>query len=150
MNEQEHQKKAFEFYYGLGEGRTYKLVADEFGVALGTVKMWGRAFGWRQRCRERDAEVARTMANRSLEEGVESLARNRKIVKMGLVQVAKAVAEGKVKVTMADLDRLVRLEEYLREEGGPGIGGRASSPESAFLEEVKKRFADCQEEEGDA
>jgi hypothetical protein len=30
--------------------------------------------------------------------------------------VAKAIAEGKMKVTMADLDRLIRLEEFLREE----------------------------------
>ena len=150
MNEQENHKKAFEFYYGLGEGRSYKLVAQEFGVALGTVKMWGRAFGWKQGCRERDAEAVRTMADRSLEENVESLARNRKIVKMGLIQVAKAIAEGKVKVTMADLDRLVRLEEYLREDGGPETGGRTGGPESSFLEEVKRRFADREEEESDA
>jgi transposase len=149
VNEQEHHKKAFEFYYGLGEGRSYKLVAGEFGVGLGTVKMWGRAFGWKQRCRDRDAEVARAMADRSLEENMEGLARNRKIVKMGLIQVAKAVAEGKVKVTMADLDRLVRLEEYLREEGGPGQGGGGN--EAGFLlEEVRRRFADRQEEEGDS
>jgi len=150
MNEQEHHKKAFEFYYGLGEGRSYKLVAGEFGVALGTVKMWGKVFGWRQRCRERDAEVVRTMADRSLEEGMESLARNRKFVKMGLIQVAKAIAEGKVKVSMADLDRLVRLEEYLREEGGSGTGPQGSGPESALLEEVKRRFADREEEESDS
>jgi hypothetical protein len=149
MNEQEHHKKAFEFYYGLGEGRSYKLVAGEFGVVLGTVKMWGRVFGWKQRCHERDAEVARAMADRSLEENMESLARNRRIVKMGLIQVAKAVAEGKVKVTMADLDRLVRLEEYLREEGGPGQGG-AGNEAGSLLEEVRKRFADRQEEEGDS
>ena len=148
MIEQEHHKKAFEFYYGLGEGRSYKLVAGEFGVALGTVKMWGRVFRWRQRCRERDAEVVRTMADRSLEENVESLARNRKIVKMGLMQVAKAIAEGKVKVTMADLDRLIRLEEYLREEGGLGAGGGGSGSEGSLLEEVKRRFADREEEEG--
>jgi hypothetical protein len=149
MNEQEHHKKAFEFYYGLGEGRSYKLVAGEFGVALGTVKMWGRVFGWRQRCRERDAEVVKTMADRSLEDNMESLARNRRFVKMGLIQVAKAIAEGKVKVTMADLDRLVRLEEYLREEGGPGAGGGSGS-EDSLLEEVRKRFADREEEESDA
>jgi len=148
VKEQEHQQKAFEFYYGLGEARSYKLVAQEFGVALGTVKMWGKAFGWRERCRERDAQAARAMADRSLEENVESLARNRKIVKMGLIQVAKAVAEGKVKVTMADLDRLVRLEEYLREDAGAGGQGRAL--EGTLLEEVRKRFVDREEEEGDA
>ena len=35
---------------------------------------------------------------------------------MGLVQLAKAIAEGKAKVTVADLDKLIRLEEFLREE----------------------------------
>jgi hypothetical protein len=49
------------------------------------------------------------------------IARNRKLVEMGLVQVARAIAEGKVKMTVSDLDRLIRLEEYLREgPGGPG------------------------------
>ena len=33
-----------------------------------------------------------------------------------LVQVAKAIAEGKVKPSVSDLDRLIRLEEFLREE----------------------------------
>jgi transposase len=147
VKEQEHQTKAFEFYYGLGEGRSYGLVAREFGVSPATVKVWGKAFGWRERCRERDAQAARAMAERSLEENVEGLARNRKIVKMGLLQVAKAVAEGKVKVTMADLDRLVRLEEYLREEGGPESGGGGRGPEGSLLEEVRKRFVDRPEEE---
>jgi uncharacterized protein YjcR len=116
MNEQEHHKKAFEFYYGLGEGRSYNLVAEEFGVALGTVKMWGRTLGWKRRVQQRDAEVARALARRTIEEGIERAARNRKIVEMGLVQVAKAIAEGKVKVTVADLDRLIRLEEFLRDD----------------------------------
>jgi 3-methyladenine DNA glycosylase AlkD len=63
-----------------------------------------------------DEEVAKDLADQSLEQGVEALARNRKLVKMGLIRVAKAIAEGRMKVTMADLDRLVRLEEFLREE----------------------------------
>ena len=36
---------------------------------------------------------------------------------MRLAQAAQAIAEGKVKATVADLDRLIRLEEFLREEG---------------------------------
>jgi hypothetical protein len=35
---------------------------------------------------------------------------------MGLVQVARVIAEGKAKVTVADLDQLIRLEEFLRED----------------------------------
>lgn len=116
MKEQEHHKKAFEFYYGMGEGRNYRKVAEEFGVSLGAIKTWGRNFGWKRRVGERDGEVARALADQNLKDGVERAARNRKLVEMGLVRVAQAIAEGKVKVTVADLDRLIRLEEFLRED----------------------------------
>jgi hypothetical protein len=35
---------------------------------------------------------------------------------VGAARVAKETRGGKVKVTVADLDRLIRLEEFLREE----------------------------------
>ncbi|MFH1314028.1 MAG: hypothetical protein ABIJ00_12495 [Candidatus Eisenbacteria bacterium] len=116
MNELEHHKKAFEFYYGIGEGRSYSKVAKEFGMSIAAVKLWGRSFGWKRRVGERDGEVARSMADQSLSDGVERAARNRKIVEMGLIKVAQAIAEGKVKPTITDLDRLIRLEEFLRQE----------------------------------
>ena len=116
MKEQENHKKAFEFYYGLGERRNYKMVAEEFGVSVGAVKMWGRSFDWSRRLRDRDAEVASAVAERSMKDGIERGVRNLKIIEMGLLQVAKAIAEGKVKPSVADLDRLIRLEEFLREE----------------------------------
>ena len=50
--------------------------------------------------------------------GVRRAMRNRNLVEMGLVQVAKAIAEGTVKVTVADLDRLMRLVEFPREDIG--------------------------------
>ena len=116
MNEQEHHKKAFEFYYGMGEGRNYRKVAEEFGVSIGAIKLWGRSFGWKRRIGERDAEVARALADGNTKDGMKRAARNRKIVGLALVQVAKAIAEGKVKPTISDLDRLIRLEEFLKEE----------------------------------
>ncbi len=52
--------------------------------------------------------------------GIEPGPGNLKIIEMGLLQVAKAIAEGKVKPSVSDLDRLIRLEEFLREERGAG------------------------------
>jgi len=120
VNEQEHHKKAFEFYYGLSERRNYKMVAEEFGVSVGAVKVWGRSFEWSRRLRERDGEVAKAVAERSMKDGIERGVRNLKIIEMGLLQVAKAIAEGKVKPSVSDLDRLIRLEEFLREERKAG------------------------------
>lgn len=42
--------------------------------------------------------------------------RNLQIVHMALVQLAKAVADGHVKMALGDLDKLIRLESFLRDE----------------------------------
>ena len=39
-----------------------------------------------------------------------------KIVQMATLQLAKAIAEGEVKMTLGDLDKLIRLEAFLRDE----------------------------------
>ena len=116
MKEQEHHKKAFEYYYTLGESRSLPKVAARLGVSLASVKLWSRSFDWHQRLNDRDAEVARAMASRALSDEVENRARNKQLVKMALLQLAKAIAEGKIKMTLADLDKLIRLEAFLNEK----------------------------------
>ena len=113
--EQEHHKKAFEFYYSLGETRSYGKVAGKFGVSVQSIKLWGRQFNWRKRVNERDAEVVRIMATKAINKEVSSRTRNLQIVQMALVRLAKAIAEDKIKMTLADLDRLIRLESFLTE-----------------------------------
>ena len=111
--EKAHHEQAFEYYFAMGEKRSYEKVAARFQVALSTVKLWARSFRWQERVRERDAEVAREMAARTLNDEVSRRERNLRIVELALIQLAKAVAEGKVKMTLGDLDKLVRLEAFL-------------------------------------
>ena len=122
--EQEHHKRAFEQYYALGEKRSYQQVAEQMGVSPSTVKLWARSFGWRRRVQERNAEVARRVADRAIQTGVEEHDRNRKIVQMALMRLAKAIADGKVKMQMGDLDRLIRLQQYLDSVDGGNLAGR--------------------------
>ena len=114
--EQPHHERAFEYYYALGEKRSYGKVAEKFGASLSAVKLWGKSFRWKQRVRERDLEVVRQMASRTLSDEVNHRERNLQIVHMALVQLAKAVADGRVKMNLGDLDRLIRLESFLRDE----------------------------------
>jgi hypothetical protein len=116
VKEQPHQVKAFEYYYSLGEHRSYDKVATKFGVARSTVKLWGTSFRWRERIRDRDLEVAREVATRTLGGEVSRRERNTQIIHMAILQLAKAVAEGQVKMTLSDLDKLIRLEAYLNDE----------------------------------
>jgi len=113
QTEQAHHKSAFELYYSLGAGRSYKRVANKVGVSPSTVKLWSRSFDWRQRIRERDANVARQAADQAMQANVNEQSRNLKIVRVALLKVAKAIAGGHVRVQIGDLDRLIRLEEHL-------------------------------------
>lgn len=116
VKEQPHQVKAFEYYYSLGEHRSYDKVAAKFGVARSTVKLWGKSFGWKEKVRERDLDVAREVATRTLDSKVSRQERNTQIIQMAILQLAKAVAEGQVKMTLSDLDKLIRLEAFLSDE----------------------------------
>jgi transposase len=116
LKEQEHHKKAFEYYYSLGEKRNFKQVAEELKVSIGSVKLWSQTFNWKRKLRERDASAAREIAARVIDDEVSSRNRNKQIVHMALVQLAKAIAEGKVRMTLSDLDKLIRLEGFLNEK----------------------------------
>ncbi len=55
------------------------------------------------------------MASRTLGDEVNHRERNLKIVQMSLVRIAKAIVDGDVKMTLSDLDKLIRLESFLRD-----------------------------------
>ena len=114
--EQAHHERAFEFYCSLGEHRSYDKVAKEFIVARSTVRLWGKSFAWKDRLQKRDTQLARELASRTFTDEVSRRERSLQIVQMGLLSVAKAITEGEVKATMADLDRLIRLEAFLSNE----------------------------------
>jgi hypothetical protein len=70
------------------------------------VKLWARSFGWQDRLRERDLEIARQVADRTVSGEVDRRERSLQIVHMALVQFAKTIAEGDLRMTLSDLDKL--------------------------------------------
>ena len=113
QTEKEHNTQAFEAYYALGPKRSHSAVAKKLGVSVSTIKNWSRSFRWRERIAERDTQVAREVASRTINDSVSRQKRSLQIVQMSIVQLAKAISQGKVKMTLADLDKLIRLEAFL-------------------------------------
>ena len=111
--EQERHLRAFEQYYARGGERSHEKLASELGVSTAAVKSWSRAFNWAKRVAERDATAARQIADQSLQSTVDELGRNKKIVQLALVKLAKAIANGQIKMQLGDLDRLIRLQAHL-------------------------------------
>jgi len=130
--EQEHQRRAFEIYASAA-GRTYQEVAREMGVSVRTIKSWAKAHSWKRRIQERDAGIARRVADQALQSGVDERLRHQKIVHMAVVRLAKAIADGKVRMQMGDLDRLIRLQDYIdgRVESDPA--GMSAQELGVFL-----------------
>jgi hypothetical protein len=114
--ERELHAQAFEIYRQLGPKRSHKAVANQLGVSVASVKNWSRSFRWRERIAERDAQVAREVANRTLTDDVSRRERNLKIVEMAVIRLARDIRDGRIKTTLADLDRLIRLESFLSDE----------------------------------
>lgn len=105
-------ERAFELYASMAK-RSYGRVAQELGVSTSSVKAWSREHLWRKRLTEREVEHARQIADR-VESGPDpDNVRNLKIVRVAILKIARAIAEGRVKATMGDLDRMVKLEERL-------------------------------------
>jgi hypothetical protein len=116
QTEKDHNKEAFELYYAMGQKRSQIAIAKKLGVSLSTIKNWSRSFQWRKRIAERDAQVAREIANRTITDEMSRRTRNLQIVDMSIINLAKAIAQGKVKFMLGDLDKLIRLEAFLCDE----------------------------------
>ncbi len=116
-------EEAFAFYASLDpKERRYAAVAEKFRVSLPTVKLWASKGIWRQRAAERDVRVVRKAMDKAETDETNTRTRYLQIVHLALMKLAKGIAEGDVKGTFSDLDRLVRLKVFLEEPDMP-LGG---------------------------
>ena len=120
------QKHAFEFYYGLGWKRRYAPVAQELGVSVSTIKNWSRAFDWRQRVDDRDAEATRRLADRVGQQIEETQDRLLKYIAIAMNKVVKDIIESKAKTSPKDLTKLIDTRDRLlnRSQGEADSDGR--------------------------
>ena len=117
MKETLRHKEALEFYYALGEQRSYPKVASKFTVSRTSVKKWAKAFNWQGRVELRDIENSRKLEEKTNATVVNSKANYRAIIQASIVKYVEALKAGNVKVeTVADLDRLIKADLLLMGE----------------------------------
>jgi ABC-type amino acid transport substrate-binding protein len=117
MIEKDRHRAAFEQYLAMGETRSLSKLANRLGFSLNAIKNWSARFHWQERIEERQREVSRVLANKTLRAEVDGRLRSQQLVQVALIQIAKQLAEGRIKATFSDLDKLLRLERFL--EGLP-------------------------------
>lgn len=111
---------AFEFYFGLGPGRSYAAVARQFGVHKSTVVEGAKTEKWQDRLKEKEIKAAESLAKKA-EESIEAMReRHLRLLKAVQGRAAQALqsipldtASAAVKALLASLAQ----ERLLRDEG---------------------------------
>jgi len=117
MKEALRHKEAFEYYYSLGEERSLKSVARQFGVSERSVARWSKAFGWTGRVRRRDTENAQRLAEKTNATVVEVKANYRKIIQAAIATFVRRLKEKEIAVeSISDFERLVKMDLLLMGE----------------------------------
>ncbi|MBU1319380.1 MAG: hypothetical protein KKH67_09330 [candidate division Zixibacteria bacterium] len=127
--ENEKQKSAFEYYYGLGYKRTYAAVAKKFDVSIRTVKNWSGLYDWRKRVNQAD-EVRVAALRLSLSfDGAENMQRLLRITQLMKARALKSLKGPEQKPTIRELVSLISarldLHEKLKGLSAGGFGDRS-------------------------
>lgn len=108
---------AFLYYASLSpEQRSYRAVANQFGVSVRTVERHGRDKRWKEQARELDRSAAKLAVERLRNERVESLIDTEKLVQASMVTLASQLRAGTVKVRPSDLPGLHKLRTVIWEQ----------------------------------
>lgn len=108
-----HQE-AFDFYYSLGDDRSYAKVAEQFNVTVGTVTKWAGSFSWQRRVVERDRKIALQMQREMDKQILQDKKNYRKIIQATINKYVENFKAGKVEVTsIKDLIALIECDTKL-------------------------------------
>lgn len=103
--------KAFEIYYGLGEGRSYEKVAAQLNMSMTSVGKWGKLFGWRERIAERDSSKAKKMQDDNDKAFMDDVKQYRLIVKASIKDYLTSLKNGKIEIKKVDdIVKLIELD----------------------------------------
>jgi hypothetical protein len=109
--------RAFEFYVALSdEHRSYQAVAHEFGVSVRTVESHGREEQWVERLRAIKQKAAEDAVTLLAASGVKRIMSRLRLAEATFGAYAAKLANGEVRITPADLERLHRFCRQLIEE----------------------------------
>lgn len=103
--------QAFEYYYSLGETRTYNEVSKKFKVCLNSVNRWGKNFKWQKRVEERNRAITKKLT-KITDKGIIKEAR---IVLQTKIE-ARLLIEKYIKIIDKSLSGILRKDEVTGEE----------------------------------
>ena len=146
--ENELQSRAFEMYYGLGDRRSLRAVAETIGRTERTVAGWSRSFNWVARVTQRNIENSQNKREEAINTQLTDVrAKYRVIINNFMAELSRRVIKGEIKIrNIQDFERLVKLDLLLMGEAtdrieGAGTSVELSKADQARLDEIAKLMA---------
>ena len=116
VRESSRHLEAFEYYYILGDNRSYAKVAEKYNVNIGTVTRWAGKYSWQRRVVERDHKIALQLQRETDKEILEDKKMYRKLIKASLQSYMDNLKNNKIKVNnVKDFYTLARLDMMFME-----------------------------------
>jgi len=149
--ETELQRRAFEMYYGLGDKRSLRAVAETIGRTERTVAGWSRSFSWVARVTQRNIENAQNKREEAVNTQLTDVRTRYRVVIGNLMEeLSQRVIKGELKVrNIQDFERLVKLDLLLMGEATDrteAVGGVRELSQDAKdkLDEIYKLMKDIE------
>jgi transposase len=132
-----------------GQRRSFREVADQFGVAVATVYAAAEREGWNERAWEIQERARREADRRSVKSAAERIQQTLQLVDATKVTYARGLQSGRVVVSASEMAAIMRVEAALigaptERIAGEGDGYRRS------LEEIEAELAELPAEQVDA
>ena len=103
--------EALDYYFGLGDNRSYKLVAEFYGVSPRTVAQWASKYAWQRQVVEREHKLALQLQRETDKEILEDRKKYRKLIKASLQSYMDNLKNNKININNAkDFVRLINLD----------------------------------------
>ncbi len=113
--------EAFEYYFALGPGRSYRAVAEHFGVSKTAVANAAEREDWQQQVERRDEKARARAEEKSVETREEMCARHLKMLRLIQGKAVEALRQMPVQSAMDAIRALgltIREERIVRGEPG--------------------------------
>jgi len=104
-------KKAFEYYYNLGDERNHIKVGKHFKVVPGTIASWSRKYGWVARVQARDKEIGDRLKYESEADTTETRKNILTIIRTLVKNSLEIDEEGNVKIKGLGLKNIGEMRE---------------------------------------
>jgi len=135
MKEKLKHKEAFEYYYSLGDKRSYPQVALKFTVSRTSIKKWSKAFNWLDRVELRDIDNGKKLEAKTDKAIVNSKADYRALIKKVVEEFEQKLINKKIIISKpGDLAEMAKLDLLMM--------GEATEKGELIITDAKRKLVD--------